>query len=95
MKVFESQQADVPDSLCQVCADIALILSDTVLDYNRFKTHRDDSLRALEELASLKAQKNSFLAQYQGVKSSRDQQLTRQIQLIDRIGSIHEEIAKL
>ena len=68
----ESRGAEVPASLRQVCADIALILSDTVSDYCRFKSRRDDSLKALEELASLKAQKNAYLTQYQNVKFSLD-----------------------
>ena len=55
-------------------------------DYNRFRAHWDDNLKALEELASLKAQKNAYLSQYQTMKST---------QLTSRIGSIHEEIAKL
>ena len=64
-------------------------------DYHRFKARRDDSLKALEELASLKAQKDTFLTHYQTVKSSRDQHQQRQTQLTNRIGSIHAEIAKL
>ena len=95
LKVSESQGAEVPASLRQVCADIALTLSDTVSDYYRFKSRRDDSLSALEELASLKAQKTDFLTRYQSVKSSRDQHQLRQTQLVSRIGSIHEEIARL
>ena len=66
-----------------------------MFDYYRFKACQNDNLRALEELASLKAQKNSYLTQYQGVKSSQDQNQHRQTQLTNRIGSIHEEIAKL
>ena len=55
----------------------------------------DNSLKALEELASLKAHKNTYLTQYQTVKSSRDQHHHRQTQLTNWIGSIHEEITKL
>ena len=82
-------------ALRQVCTDIVLSLSDALSDYHRFKARRDDSLKALEELASLKAQKDTFLTHYQTVKSSRDQHQQRQTQLTNRIGSIHAEIAKL
>lgn len=75
--------------------DITFILLDAVLNYHRFKACQDESFKALEDLASLKAQKNIFLTQYQAVKSSRDQHQHWQAQLTNRIESIHEEIAKL
>ena len=78
-----------------VCTDIVLSLSNALSDYHRFKAHRDDSLRALEELQPLKAQKHSYLTQYQVMKSSRDQHQQRQTQLTNQIGLIHAEIAKL
>ena len=70
LKVSRALDDDIPASLKQVCTNIPLIISDAMSDYNRFKAHRDDSLKALEELASLKAQKHTFLTEYQTVKSS-------------------------
>ena len=95
LRVSEASDVNVPMALRQVCIDIILSLSDALLDYHRFKARRDDSLKALEELASLKAQKHTFLTQYQIMKSSQDQHQQRETQLTNRIGSIHAEIAKL
>ena len=65
MRVAEASDADVVVALRQVCTDIALSLSDALSDYHRFKARRDDSLKSLEELASLKARKHTFLTQHQ------------------------------
>ena len=95
LRVSEASDVDVPMALRQVCTDIVLSLSDALSDYHRFKACRDDSLKALEELASLKTQKHNFLTHYQTVKSSRDQHQQQHTQLTNCIGLIHAEIAKL
>ena len=56
-----SEVTDVPTTLRQACADIVLTLSDALSYYQMYKTHRDNNLKALEELASLKAQKGTYL----------------------------------
>ena len=95
LKVSKASNADAPVELEQVCTDITFSLSDALSDYHMFKARRDDSLKALKELASPKAQKNTYLTQYQSIKSSRDQNQQRQTQLTTKIGLIYEEIAKL
>ena len=73
LRVSETVDADVPPVLWQACTDITLTLLDAVSNYQMYNTSQDNSLKALEELTSFKAQKNAYLTQYQTVKPSRDQ----------------------
>ena len=61
---------DVPTTLRQAYTNIVLSLSDALSNDQMYKARQDSNLKALEELASLKAHKSTYLTQYQAVKSS-------------------------
>ena len=52
----KATDTNVAPALRQVCADIALTLSDTLLDYQMYK-----SLKALEQLAGLSQGSKEYL----------------------------------
>ena len=65
-----SANAEIPAALQQAYTDIALSLYEAVPDHQMYKACRDSSMKALEELASLKTKKSNFLAQFQAITSS-------------------------
>lgn len=54
LKVSEIANVGVPLILRQACADIALTFLNVMSDNQMYKTLRDNSLKALDKLASLK-----------------------------------------
>ena len=56
--------------LRQAYADMVLSLSDALSNDQMYKVCHDSNLKALEELDSFKAQKSTYLTQYQVMKSS-------------------------